>query len=143
MLAELPFGMSPQWIDIAWAGSVAVVVDDRHSAAVYDPDTDSWDQLPNVPMSSYGGVNLTELDRGAVFAWDGYAAAMLEPGADTWLTIPTPVTNVENPGQGIDGIYGQLVSTGTEVFFPGSRTRRAWKQTLEVLPGRLTPLKGH
>jgi hypothetical protein len=120
VLAEIPFGMAPQWIDIAWDGSRAVVVDHRHAAAAYDPATDTWHLLHHAPMESFGGVTLTEMNHGAVFAWDGYAAAILDPGTDTWLKIPTPATSIDPFRDGLDGVYGRPVSTGREVFFAGA-----------------------
>jgi hypothetical protein len=85
--------------------------DYEFSAGAYDPDSDSWRALPDLPLEFYECYADGALaGDGFVLAWHCGQAAMLELATDTWRELPKPPSSV----------VGKPVAANGVVLFAGA-----------------------
>jgi hypothetical protein len=110
-IAEPPTAVAAEspgeWQAAVWTGEAMVLIDQR--AAAYDPDTDTWRELPAHPLAN---------DYGFGAAWDGRRVIVVEqlgrgaaydPSSDAWVElarvpVPTSICRAE-----VHAVAGLLV----------------------------------
>ena len=84
-----------QAIDTAWTGTTALVVDSTHEAYSYDPETDSWSEMPAIPGTSGEWIPqiISDGDRTVVLS-SGVHVLDEDRG---WIPLPySAVTSIAN-----------------------------------------------
>lgn len=112
-----PFDLSPQAASIAWTGEVLIAWDYGLRAGSYDPSTDTWIPLDDLPLQfSECYPDSVALADGRVFAWYCGQGALLDPDLGEWATIETPLPTSAGrlPATGVP------VAAGTAVYFGGA-----------------------
>ncbi len=107
---ELPASpLSPQASTVTWTGELLVAVDYIENTAVYDPQTDQWQQVADVPFTIGECYPHSALLDGYVFGLFCGRAALFDLEAHTWTQVPMP-----------DLVFGRPVSTGDQVLIAGA-----------------------
>jgi hypothetical protein len=100
-----PFPLSPNATAIVWTGRELVAWDYELRAGAYEPESDTWRRLPNLPLEFYECSPEGALaGESFVLAWHCGRAAILELATDTWRELPRPPTSVASRPIAADGI---------------------------------------
>ena len=102
--------MVPQASTIAWTGRIAVAFDYALTARAYDPKSNTWRQLPSLPIVPGECYPTSVPVSGLVVGWYCGRGAVFDPKNNRWnrLDRPTKTTRLDEP-----------VSTGSSALFPG------------------------
>jgi hypothetical protein len=108
-----------------------------NAAAAYDPKTDTWRRLPDLPRAPEGGVSVAWNGVAVVVAWAtccGGATFAYSPEADTWREIAAPPPEVANgeiarTGRGLVG-----VGMGSGLWIGAFQLRDGWRPIVEKRP---------
>jgi hypothetical protein len=106
-----PFDLSRNASMVVWTGQEMIAWDYELRAGAYDPASDTWRQLPDLPLEFYECSPEGALaGEGFVLAWHCGQAAILELATDTWRELPRPPSS----------LVGQPVAAGEVVLFAGA-----------------------
>lgn len=82
--------LSPQATTMDWTGTKALVWDYLLDAALYDPRTDVWEPVDDVPLDESECYPSSAATQGFVLAWYCGQAALFDASSGSWKEIPHP-----------------------------------------------------
>lgn len=82
--------LSPQATTLDWTGTKALVWDYQLDAALYDPRTDAWEPVDDVPLDESECYPSSAAAQGFVLAWYCGQAALFDTSTGSWKEIPHP-----------------------------------------------------
>jgi hypothetical protein len=100
-----PFVLSPQASMVVWTGREMVAWDYELQAGAYDPASNTWRRLPDLPLEFYECYADGALaGDGFVLAWHCGQAAILDLATESWRELPRPPRSVVGNPVAADGV---------------------------------------
>jgi hypothetical protein len=100
-----PYSLSPQASTVVWTGQEMIAWDYELRAGAYDPGSDTWRPLPDLPLEFYECYPDGALaGDGFVLAWHCGQAAILDLATDSWRELPKPPSSVAGRAVAADGV---------------------------------------